>query len=811
MALNFKGETTTAVLNNTENVYKKDDLFRLYDAGVLKLGNVVCEHGDFVSWNGTSWQLEKDAGYALQEQVDDIAEKAQTTLEKLLPAFDPNKSVNPDTGFAYNVGESVIYNGEIKMFVNGHTGPWVTSDAITIQLPQIFATSEVTQRLAGNRLDNTQFTRPGRVVEGGKVIQRSDFGDSGLCPCLPGETLYFWRDLNEDPNKFYNVVVYYDIDGKYLTDIISSATIRKDTVPANAYYFSVPIRYDGGVPVKMVVAGFLPNKFIPYFSSHDKIEKVVNDSFNPENVFNPSTATEGSYISAVTNGEEVWTVDSSVGMSDYIPVKNGTLFCWYDYIEQSDLWPFIYYVTYNASKEPVLRTSVGSSKPQILLLGAGTAYIRLQFTLSHKNEIAVGYHKFSRYVPYGVVTPVFTMDLVQETGDSTNKVMSQAAVSRALSNVGIEPETFSLDVTGCETDIIAVARNYILKEFEESGTRYFEFSNDGGKTFARSQNTIGAITFIHFFSTGRALVCGTRNVYYTDDFSSFTETSVYDYDGQPYVPNVDSYYRLGNYNSEYYEIDGKEVLVWNDYNVASGHNSRVWLTDDYGATLKCILKDASTLDDDGNVIDVTHFHRTFVDADGKIYVTSGDDGDLCKLIVGNKNNASWSWHVIGKGNLYKLSQMMIKHPYAIFITDYTDGQNPTGLVCCPVSGLDNPQNFRYIYKNTNNNTLSKYFEDDNGYRLILPDGIGTRKFWFANGNFDFQELSITGGTGDIVLGNIYGPSYNEQVICVAHTNGYSVATNPTLTGYPRFDLGKMMKNAGFKNFGKFRKFFDRLQ
>lgn len=94
MALNFKGETTTAVLNNTENVYKKDDLFRLYDAGILKLGNVVCEHGDFVSWNGTAWQLEKNAGYAVETGgAGESLEERVGAIEETIPddASEENK------------------------------------------------------------------------------------------------------------------------------------------------------------------------------------------------------------------------------------------------------------------------------------------------------------------------------------------------------------------------------------------------------------------------------------------------------------------------------------------------------------------------------------------------------------------------------------------------------------------------------------------------------------------------------------------------------------------------------------------------
>lgn len=356
------------------------------------------------------------------------------------------------------------------------------------------------------------------------------------------------------------------------------------------------------------------------------------------------------------------------------------------------------------------------------------------------------------------------------------------------------------------TDIIATARNYILKATTENNVNYFVFSDDSGKTWKTVENTIGDITFVHFFTNGNILLCGTKQCYTTSDFVTFQLSSVYDYDGSPFtgIDGVYSFYRLGWYNNEYHELDGKEVLIWNDYNTVAGYLSRVWFSDDFGETIHCILKDEETTDTGGNLINVRHFHRVcFDDITKALWVTSGDIGAECKLLKGIKSEGIWSWEVVGTpGSVYKLSQLMLRKPFACFVTDYTDNVTDTGLVICPINLLDLPQNFKYLYKTDNKEALSKYFEDECGNKILFGDGAITNAFWYARGNFDFKKIPVAFTTNTLSFGEIIGPNAIGQVILFYYpSGGYGNAGNKTLTGRTKVLLNEIMKDVGVNDFG----------
>ena len=359
--------------------------------------------------------------------------------------------------------------------------------------------------------------------------------------------------------------------------------------------------------------------------------------------------------------------------------------------------------------------------------------------------------------------------------------------------------TFSEDY---KTDIIATARNYILRLSDG----VFYFSNDCGKTWVQKENTIGDLTFVHFFSNGTVLLCGTQYCYTTSDFVTFSQSSVYDYDGSEFVSNVEysSFFRLGNYNSDYHELNGQEVLIWNDYNVASGYVSRVWMSLDYGATIRCILKNGTTKDTNNTTISVRHFHRVWLEDEyGILWVTSGDNGTQCRLTKGTYANGTWTWDTIGTpGVLYKLTQFIVRRPYAYFITDYTDSVNPTGIAVCPVSQLDDTSAFRYLYKTDNNEALSGYFEDENGNRILSGDGVVYNKLWMARGGFGFKVVTVNASSSTWHFGNITGPNYLGQCIAgFSYSTGYAGATNPKMTSSTKFLLSDWMHDNGLADFG----------
>ena len=69
MALNFQGDRAVGVLNDPKNTFNTDDLFRVYDGGILVAGGVSVDHGDFVSWDGTKWKLEADIKIARSDDI----------------------------------------------------------------------------------------------------------------------------------------------------------------------------------------------------------------------------------------------------------------------------------------------------------------------------------------------------------------------------------------------------------------------------------------------------------------------------------------------------------------------------------------------------------------------------------------------------------------------------------------------------------------------------------------------------------------------------------------------------------------------
>lgn len=69
MALNFQGDRAVGVLNDPKNTFNTDDLFRVYDGGILVAGGVSVDHGDFVSWDGTKWKLEMDIKIARSDEI----------------------------------------------------------------------------------------------------------------------------------------------------------------------------------------------------------------------------------------------------------------------------------------------------------------------------------------------------------------------------------------------------------------------------------------------------------------------------------------------------------------------------------------------------------------------------------------------------------------------------------------------------------------------------------------------------------------------------------------------------------------------
>ena len=101
MALNFQGDRAVGVLNDPKNTFNTDDLFRVYDGGILVAGGVSVDHGDFVSWDGTKWKLETDIKIARSDEISNTNS-----------SIAPNYTKKTYEANSYVMQDGVLYTNE---------------------------------------------------------------------------------------------------------------------------------------------------------------------------------------------------------------------------------------------------------------------------------------------------------------------------------------------------------------------------------------------------------------------------------------------------------------------------------------------------------------------------------------------------------------------------------------------------------------------------------------------------------------------------------------------------------------------------
>lgn len=360
-------------------------------------------------------------------------------------------------------------------------------------------------------------------------------------------------------------------------------------------------------------------------------------------------------------------------------------------------------------------------------------------------------------------------------------------------------------ITLDRTNWIATSRNYILKEEEIEGVKYLYHSNNLGVTWKSLENIVGNITFVHWFSDGTCLICGTDKAYYTKDWSVLTQTNVYDFDGTEFVgvEGATSFYSAFDINSQYYEYDGKEFMVWGDYGGLNGYISRVWYTEDNGQTLNCILKNNESIVSD-SVLSVRHFHHCVFDKYDKcLWITCGDAYTENRIVRGVLIDGTWKFSNFAIGNQFKMGQIMYDETYLYFVTDYTDTERPTGIVTVPKNRVHDITSYSYLYADMDSTPFTAYFSDDNGNRLLMPDGIGYKKLWVAKDDFNFELKEIDFSDGkNLAIGVPIGTNYNGDLLVRAY-NGYNYDTEAfILNGTQTYNLSNALRNAGYKDFGK---------
>lgn len=356
---------------------------------------------------------------------------------------------------------------------------------------------------------------------------------------------------------------------------------------------------------------------------------------------------------------------------------------------------------------------------------------------------------------------------------------------------------------GEDIGVIYSAENFIFKHYEDDNVEYYAFSTDLGKNWKTVENTFGdVITRCHYFVDGTFFFCTADKCYWTTDFETFTESDIYDYDGEPFEP-VEGETRFAAMKGRKRTIiDNKEWYIWGDY-VLTTQKPRLWYTNDYGRTIHCAFAfGLSTIG--GNVVSARHVHAfEYNPYDKKFYVFTGDAANECHIMKGTFDGTNWSWVKVATGAIWKLVYPEFFDGYFCAVTDYTDVSlaDKKGLVRCPTEDIT-VENINYLFKAPSemmgDAALTVYFCDKNGWRIILTDYLGGAKILIAKNNYDFVWVNNTSGYR---IGGLPNPNANGDIYSSYRPVGASVATEDALNiKGPRFNFTKAMREAGATNF-----------
>ena len=344
-------------------------------------------------------------------------------------------------------------------------------------------------------------------------------------------------------------------------------------------------------------------------------------------------------------------------------------------------------------------------------------------------------------------------------------------------NIHIDVATRSINLH--ETNIIATSGDNLLRL--ERGLLYM--SSDLGNTWKSLENTVGIISYVHWFKDHSCLICGRSKAYWADSsFSQLRPSLVLDYDGSVIDDDSPHFYTSLHGHKDYEELNGRETLIWSDYfGGVNGYIARIWQTDDCGRTIKCICKNRETKTDDGLLISCRHFHDCVLrESCGELYITSGDDGEQCLLI---------------KGDLFKFDSVTIEEPYLFFLCDYT-GYGRTGIMKVEISEADRIECYQYVYRCPENLPLIRIYSI-NHYSLVIYDGSVKGKLLVSRNSGQYKNMSVT---FDNQLSSIsfLSNQNNSGLVLIRRGNGSDI-TDLKLNGC-MYNFSEAMEEAGYRDF-----------
>lgn len=418
--------------------------------------------------------------------------------------------------------------------------------------------------------------------------------------------------------------------------------------------------------------------------------------------------------------------------------------------------------------------------------------------------------------------------------NSAQKALSAKQGKRLKEMMSQPSQMPTLLKCGEPTNVIYTIDDFMLAhEYTEGSVDNLKFSNDLGKTWITVENTYGKIVNAFMFADGTFMMATKKSegcrIYWTRDFSTFTEASIIDYDGSAYTiePGKTRFYIIEAKTSHTY-VDGVEHFLFWDYIISTTTKPRLWyaISDENGVTVRAAFAfDYSQID--GVTCSARHGHAfTYNPHDGYFYALTGDSVSECHVMRGryvdNNGTHTWTWEHLATGGGYKLVSVAFDEGNMYAVTDYTETalREKKGIVSIPTNmitetvtedGIVMPARMRYWFHattsfmaqgsaNANNPAaMSGFIADNNGWRVAGTDYLGGSKLLIAKDSHNFVWVATDNG---LRLGGFVGPNNKGDVFVKAYPVGYSFSGEDwlSISHKTMYNLTEIMRNSGATDF-----------
>lgn len=356
--------------------------------------------------------------------------------------------------------------------------------------------------------------------------------------------------------------------------------------------------------------------------------------------------------------------------------------------------------------------------------------------------------------------------------------------------------------------VIHATDNYLLKLDGD----FLKISEDDGLTwprFLKFTTKLNAIRITHIFSNGIILLGDHKKLAYTDvNFSVFEFSTVRDINGDIFSPvlNYDNFSTV-NGTSVQKDADGKEFLMWGNYNNSENNNiTYLWWTEDFGENVKCIYQFNISSTENNGVLLARHVHGvTYHQPLNEFIVCVGDEptttySHWVKVIYNKANQNPFSFYHIGSGDKYKSANLVIDSGYVYASLDTAGG----GLIRIPYAEMDDVTKFEDIKVGLNdalfiwvkgNEALivqSRWIGSNDGRYFYYTEDFTNPNLWqFIKG------ITTPEATENTIHARVFPPNNKGMVLSGLQLNYTQAFHMYNFT--PSTWVNKSLEKAGFPN------------